>query len=181
MVIMSQTFDESGWVVDRDRIGRLLQRAGPCEELGISIQVLEHASAMYYMGLIDLKQRAEAEARAASVAAHINNGAGPAARCGLCTFACLRVVRPSGGCQPQGPPYPCPDAVRPCSEVKHDPFLLLAQTPSPEPIIHLPHRQPDGCAARAAGTAGPPTNARGVRRKARQGQSPAATSLQSDG
>jgi hypothetical protein len=37
--------------------------------------VLEHASAMHYMGLLDLEQRAEAEARAASVAGHISNGA----------------------------------------------------------------------------------------------------------
>ena len=103
--------------------------AGPREELGISLQVLEHASAMHYMGLIDLAQRARAKARAASVAAHISNGAGPAARRGSRTSACLRVVRPSGGCQPQGPPYPCPDTVRTCLEVKQDPFLLLAQSP----------------------------------------------------
>ncbi len=30
---------------------------------------------MHYMGLLDLEQRAEAEARAASVAGHISNGA----------------------------------------------------------------------------------------------------------
>ncbi len=29
---------------------------------------------MHYMGLLDLEQRAEAEARAGSVAAHIRNG-----------------------------------------------------------------------------------------------------------
>ena len=41
------------------------------------MQVLEHGSALHYMGLIDLEQRAEAEARAASVAAHISNSARP--------------------------------------------------------------------------------------------------------
>ena len=41
------------------------------------VQVLEHGSAMHYMGLLDLEQRAEAEARAASVAKHIHNGMRP--------------------------------------------------------------------------------------------------------
>lgn len=52
---------------------------------------------MHYMGLIDLEQRAEAEARAASVAAHINNGAGPAAHRGRAHLYVCELCVPLAG------------------------------------------------------------------------------------